>query len=400
MENSILPSGIRCKACDSQDLRILCTIPNVPVHSVKLERSRQSALDFPRGDIQLGFCESCGFIFNVAYDPDLHNYLSNRYDSTQAWSPTFNEFHRHLASSLVERFDLRGKTIIEIGCGQGEFLTLLCELGSNKGIGFDPAYIKLKPGQQVNGKLTFIKDYYSEKYAHYSTDFICCKMTLEHIHNPKEFVSMVRRSIGNQLDTVVFFQVPDVTRILRDIAFWDIYYEHCSYFSPESFLTLFQNCGFDIISVNTEYDDQYLMIEAIPRKKVDKTATDRKEDLTTLKRDVDFFSNNFLDRLNYWREKIRAHKREGSRPVIWGGGSKGVAYLTTLGIIDGIEYAVDINPRKSGTYLAGSGQMVVSPEFLQEYKPGIVLLMNKIYLEEIRTILDGLGVQTELSPVG
>ena len=29
----------------------------------------------------------------------------------------------------------------------------------------------------------------------------------------------------------MFFQVPDMSRVLRDLAFWDIYYEHCSYFT-------------------------------------------------------------------------------------------------------------------------------------------------------------------------
>jgi hypothetical protein len=154
------------------------------------------------------------------------------------------------------------------------------------------------------------------------------------------------------------------------------------------------------MSVTTEYDNQYLMIEAKPRLKGDDTGTVIKEDLNALKLDVDFFSKNFPDRLDYWREKIREHKDNGSRPVIWGGGSKGVAFLTTLGITEEIEYAVDINPRKSGTYLAGCGQMVVSPDFLQEYEPGVVLMMNRIYLDEIRMILDKLEVQTELSPVG
>ena len=81
-------------------------------------------------------------------------------------------------------------------------------------------------------RVTFVKDFYSEKYSAYKADFVCCKMTLEHIHQTGEFIGTVRRSIGDVSDTVVFFQIPEVTRILRDCAFEDIYYEHCSYFSP------------------------------------------------------------------------------------------------------------------------------------------------------------------------
>jgi SAM-dependent methyltransferase len=367
---------------------------------VKLERSRSEALDLPKGNIRLGFCESCGFIFNAAYDPSFHNYYSDRYESTQACSTTFNEFHRRLAVSLIDRFDLRGKTIIEIGCGQGEFLSLLCELGSNRGIGFDPAYIEQKMSHEPFGDLTFIKDFYSEKYANYSSDFVCCKMTLEHIHNPKDFISMVRRSVGSLRETVVFFQVPDVTRILRDIAFWDIYYEHCSYFSPESIVSLFQNCGFDTLNVNTEYDNQYLMIAAVPGRSSEEIDMNRNENINSLKKDVDFFINNYQNKLDGWKIKLDELKDSGSKPVIWGGGSKGVAFLTTLGVEDEIAYAVDINPRKHGTYLAGSGHMVVGPQFLKEYQPDVILVMNPVYTNEIRVTLQELGIHAELIPVG
>ena len=179
--------------------------------------------------------------------------------------PTFREFHHRLASRLIKQHDLHQKKIIEIGGGKGEFLTLLCELGDNEGIGFDPAYVSERDQSSVRGKINFIKDFYSEKYAHYQSDFICCKMTLEHIHQTGDFVKMVRRSIGEQAETTVFFQVPDTSRILKDLAFWDMYYEHCSYFTLGSLARLFRDCDFEVIDLWKDYDDQYLMIEARPR---------------------------------------------------------------------------------------------------------------------------------------
>ena len=83
--------------------------------------SREEALAFPRGDIELGVCTGCGFICNPAFDPKRTEY-SGRYEETQAFSPTFNKFHLALATELVERFELQGKTVVEIGCGKGEFL--------------------------------------------------------------------------------------------------------------------------------------------------------------------------------------------------------------------------------------------------------------------------------------
>jgi hypothetical protein len=87
------------------------------------------------------------------------NEYSNEYNPTQSYSATFNVFHRHLAQQLIDRYDLHHKHIIEIGCGQGEFLTLLCELGENQGVGFDPAYVgKGGPGK-LRDRLTFIRNF-------------------------------------------------------------------------------------------------------------------------------------------------------------------------------------------------------------------------------------------------
>ncbi|MDL5502674.1 MAG: hypothetical protein QSU88_05600, partial [Candidatus Methanoperedens sp.] len=92
-------------------------------------------------------------------------------------------------------------------------------------------------------------------------------------------------------------------------------------------------------------------------------------------------------------------KKNGRRVVLWGGGSKGVAFLTTLNIIDEVEYVVDINPKKNGTYMAGTGQKIVAPEFLIKYKPDIVIVMNPIYCNEIQETLDKIGIIAELKPV-
>jgi SAM-dependent methyltransferase len=387
-----------CPNCNSTDLSIFFELKKVPVHSVLLLPTREQALDYPKGDIALGFCQDCGFISNVIFDPRLHEY-STGYESTQGFSSTFSSFNRRLATRLIERFDLHNKNIIEIGCGQGEFLNLLCELGGNRGVGFDPAYSSERSNNEISNRILFIKDFYSEKYAHHQADFVCCKMTLEHIQNTAEFVNIVRRSIGDRPDTIVFFQVPDVTRILKEIAFWDIYYEHCSYFSSDSLYRLFRRCGFEVISLIRDYDDQYLMIEARPGNGQSEVLLDQEDNLATLKQDMDYFAADYRNRLEMWRRHLREIKERGQQAVIWGGGSKAVAFLTTLNIQQEIEYAVDINPYKHGTYLPGTGQKIVAPEFLKENAPDVVIVMNPIYSNEIKQDLDEMGVAAQLVPV-
>jgi SAM-dependent methyltransferase len=393
-----------CSNCGAVGMSVFYELERVPVHSVLLLPTREEALNYPKGDIVLGFCPACGFISNVAFDPNLHEY-SSRYEPTQAFSSTFNAFAHRLARRLIDQYDLHGKEIVEIGCGQGEFLTLLCELGGNRGVGFDPAYVDGRGKSPAQNRITFVKDFYSERYADYHGDFFCCQMTLEHIQHTADFVSMVRRSLEDQPNTVIFFQVPDVTRILHELAFWDIYYEHCSYFSLGSLARLFRKCGFDVINLAREYDGQYLTIEARPGDGIggaflqQDDALEQEDDLEDLARDVADFSQNYPHKLDAWRQDLQRIRQTGRRAVIWGAGSKGVAFLTTLDIRDEIEYAVDLNPHKHGTYMAGTGQEIVAPEFLEEYRPDVVIVMNPIYCDEIQQYLDRMGVIAELVPI-
>jgi hypothetical protein len=358
--------------------------------------TREEAMNYPRGDVLLGLCDACGLISNVAFDSDMHEY-SGSCEETQAFSPTFNAFHHRLAHRLIERYDLHHKSIIEIGCGKGEFLNLLCEIGQNSGVGFDPAYVPERDNNQINDRISFIKDFYSERYAGYRADFVCCKMTLEHIQDTAEFLGVIRSSIGDNKDTTVFFQVPDVTRILREHAFWDIYYEHCSYFSAGSLARLFRRCGFEVIDLWKDYNDQYLGIEARPQNGQPLPQLSQEHDLDELRADVAHFAEQHRRNLSTWKERVARLSEAGKRIVIWGGGSKGVAFLTTLNIQNEIRYAVDIDPYKSNTYIAGTGQQIVTPNFLSEYRPDAVIVMNPIYLEEIRSELTNMGLNPELT---
>ena len=88
------------------------------------------------------------------------------------------------AQSLVERLvrehDLRGKYIVEIGCGGGELLAMLCERGGNRGVGFDPSQEPVELGGGA-GSIRIVPDVYSERYLDEHVDFVCCRHVLEHL---------------------------------------------------------------------------------------------------------------------------------------------------------------------------------------------------------------------------
>ena len=374
-----------CPNCLQGELEIFYEVHRVPVHSVLLMPTRQVAVSYPKGDIALGFCPECGFITNTLFDPTVHEYSGN-YEETQGFSPTFRAFHQRLAESLIAKYELRNKKIVEIGCGKGEFLSLICELGGNQGIGFDPAFVAERNPAAKDVDITFIADFYSEKYAHVGADFFCCKMTLEHIPDTAQFIQTVRRAVGDRQDSIVFFQVPDARRVLRDLAFWDIYYEHCSYFSAGSLARVFREAGFEVLETWTDYDDQYLMISARPAAERQPPSDLEREAPKLVKEDIEYFVEQQAARIQSWKREIASLKDSGQRAVVWGSGSKGVAFLSALGGGSEIEYVVDINPFRQGKFMAGTGQEIVSPSFLTEYKPDVAIAMNPIYQERYRTI--------------
>ena len=387
-----------CPSCGNKGLSLFYEVRNVPVHSCLMMPTRQAALEFPCGDIVLGLCEHCGFITNVAYDSKMQDY-SPIYEDQQSFSPTFNTFAFDLANRLVKKHNLHDKDIVEIGCSKGDFLLLLCELGHNRGLGIDPSAITGRVQSEANARVSFIQDYYSERYGNYSGDFVCCRHTLEHIHLTAEFVSTVRRSIGDRMDTVVFFEIPETTRVLQELAFWDIYYEHCSYFSPGSLARLFRSCGFEVIDLARDYGDQYLLIEVRPVKTPSNKIHELEDSLEQMAQDVRYFSTQIVNKLEQWKHHLEQIHAQSKRAVIWGSGSKCVAFLTTLGTADKIQYVVDINPYRHGKFIPGLGKEIMSPQFLKEYQPDQVIVMNPIYCNEIQQMLDEMGVTTEIIPV-
>jgi len=375
-----------CPGCESSASTPFYSVPAVPVHQVKLVQSRQAALACPKGDIGLRFCTRCGFVWNAAFDAALMSY-DEHYESSQTVSPTFNRFHERLACDLIARFDLHGRTIVEVGCGQGEFVTMLAAQGGNRGFGFD----KVHRGAGGSPAVTFVKDFYGPAYQHLEPDFVCCKMTLEHIHDTGAFLRSMRLAMGDRPDAVIFFMIPEITRILELRAFWDVYYEHCSYYSPGALARHFRIAGFDPIDVWCDYDDQYVLIAARPGSGHSRTLANE-QPAEALAPKVRAFAGGVAADQTRWKRWLEERHRRRQKVVLWGGGTKAVAFLTTLGVGDEIAYTVDLNPKRSGTFIAGTGHAIKAPAALAADPPDAIVVMSPIYLAEIKAQLDDLGV--------
>jgi SAM-dependent methyltransferase len=387
-------SADTCIACLSEGVQIFLEIPQAPVLCNVPADSPEEALRIPRRDIQLAFCPACGHMFNQAFQSELVRY-GEEYENSLHFSPFYGSEMQSLASDLIERLGLHGKRIVEIGCGQGDFLKLLVSGGRNTGVGFDPSYVRTPGDSFADSRLELIPDYYTDQYVVTKVDFLCSRSVLEHIADPRAFLSMVRRSLGAGRRTAVFFEVPNGLSILRELSVWDIQYENRSYFTAPSLVRLFDEIGFQVCRLAEAFAGQFLRVEACPGGPEEEILLDQEAAIESMQGWVDRFTRGYQQRLEKWSETGRRAAAQGKTVVVWGGGSKGVTFLNRMRDHISVEYVIDVNPRKWGKFITGAGIKIVPPTYLAEQRPDIVVVMNPIYESEIRATLRDLKIDPE-----
>jgi hypothetical protein len=387
-----------CPSCASTALSEIYTLPAIPVQSCILLDTKEEAVAFPQHGLQLKFCADCGFVFNAIFDEKLVDYASTTEES-QHFSGTFNSFAKELVREIIGMYDLKNKHVLEIGCGKGDFLQELCLQAGCNALGVDPGFIPERLAVDNETLVEFQREYFDPVKISMPPDFVVCRHTLEHIGPVGAFIHDIHSVIADDQDVGIFFETPDVRRVLAEGAFWDIYFEHCSYFTAGSHARLFRREGLDVTQLYLAYDDQYIIQYARQADDMPGECLAAEDDLEDVRALAAAFPARVREVKEYWRTFVRTRHGAGKRVAIWGGGSKGVSFLTSIGLGREVADVVDINPYKQGRFLPVTGHRVCAPEDLLETPPDVVIVMNPIYLPEIGAQLESLGLVPELMAV-
>ena len=155
--------------------------------------------------------------------------------------------------------------------------------------------------------------------------------------------------------------------------------------------------GFELLELSLGYGDQYVILVARPAETpAPGPSLALEDDLERTRALARRFSARARERIAFWRDEVQSRAAKGRSIVLWGAGSKAVAFLTTLGLQDEIEVLVDVNPYKSGRFMPSTGHEVILPESLPGIRPDCVIVMNPIYVAEIRRDLERMGLSPEL----
>ena len=317
----------------------------------------EAARNAQTANVKLMLCHHCSFIFNANFDANIMNY-DDQYQNEQSHSFYFQSF----LDEIIELFlvkNFREKKIVEIGCGKGYFLKKLQKNGFDV-TGFDPAYEGDSP--------YIIKDYFSDKHSDLNADLIVLRHTFEHIKNPLRFLHSIGSAVGYR--GMIYIEIPDFRWILKKRAFWDIFYEHCNYFTLKSLGSVFQKS-----EQGSLFSNQYMyLISDLSdlREQAKPNTTSHLYNLSTpqLKKQLNFYQGFVWDHPGM---------------LVWGAGAKGSTFVNLMDPNrEYISCVIDINPKKQNRYIAKTGHKIFSPKALYDFRERDILVMNENYYEEIK----------------
>ncbi len=269
----------------------------------------------------------------------------------------------------VEENNLKGKKVIEIGCGKGEYMTFFeGHQASVIGLEHLKDSVIIANGNGHSVVQGYVED---ESYeipgapfdAFYSMNF------LEHIPNPGAFLSGIANNLKENAVGIV--EVPNFNMILEQSLYSEFVQDHLMYFTVQTLTNMLELNGFEVLECN-EIWYRYIISAKVRKRKsirVDKF----EQQLQCMKKVVN----------QYLTQMVEA----GHVVAGWGAGHQALANLSLLDIGSKIIYIIDSAPFKQNKFTPATHIPVVAPEVLEKGEITAVIIMAAGYSDEIKSII-------------
>jgi len=356
-----------CNVCNDSRCQELFPLGFYPLARYGLSSCKDDALNTSKYPLHIVSCRNCGLVFNDDFTPDSVDYFSDEIQESSIFSDSIKKYIDTSVIFLKNNIDLRGKTVLEIGCGEGYFLSQFKESNC---IAYEPSpegYMAEKLG------ITVLHEYFSmEKSYDYEYDFpklVVMRQVLEHIYDPLLFLRNIHEFVttrGNQ--SYLYIEVPNAYLSIKDYRFYDFYYEHVSYFTVPSLTYIINKAGYKIIECAEDFNDEIIKVLAVSSHAIPND-----------------YASNFSEKMRETRDYVLSKKKDNLKVIGWGSSGNGSSFLNYNNLnSEFISYIIDSDDRKHGKYMPGTGQKVYPPSHILVDKPDVIIIFSQFHREDIR----------------
>ncbi len=372
-----MSSNHKCRICSSPDLHRAIELPNSPASISRLFKPNEISLD-STSQIDIYKCCECGFVqhFNFVSDDFYDDYIM-----TVTHSPQMCIYQEKQAKHFIEYFNLSKSNIIEVGCGDGNYMGYL-KKHSTSVTGIEPSSSFRREAEKAGHKV--LSGYVGEKTpvpgAPY--DAFVTRQVLEHVPDPLDFLRGIQNSLTP--NGVGLVEVPSLEQALGGGRFFDLFRDHVNYFTFQTLLRTLTTVGFETIHLDRGMNGEFLVAY------VRRSNLIRLEELGEIRRSLSQQIRDFVNNI----------QSSGKRVAVWGAGGKGLSCMAAAGGA-GISYVIDSDPYKIGRITPVAHLEVFSPKKLKEDPVDAVILTSLAYRNEIIDQLRGqLGFKGVIAVIG
>ena len=333
-------------------------------------------------------CEQCYLVQVGAFVPPAGVFRPD-YSYFSSYSASWLRHAQAYCELITERLALRADSlVVEVASNDGYLLQYLVAKGIRV-LGVEPAGnvadAALRKGVPSLRAFFGSATARSIGQSHGLADLIIANNVLAHVPDLNDFVQGLRLLL--RPEGVVTLEFPHLLRLVAGNQFDTIYHEHFSYFSLWTVERIFAHHGltvFDVQELPTHGGSlriyARLRAAASPALAVQPAVGAlRARELTAGVCELGFyaaFAGQARETKRGLLEFLIAAKRAGKTVVGYGAPGKGNTLLNYCGIrTDFLDYTVDLNPHKQGTFLPGTRIPVLAPRRILETQPDYLLIL-------------------------
>lgn len=319
-------------------------------------------------------CSACGL---VQLNVDPVEYF-RKVITAASFSPKNRLSRLKQMQDVVDKFNLKGKKVIEVGCGKGNMLDVLGEAGLRP-TGLEASAESVKEGRNSGRKMIngYIGDLDIIQGAPF--DVFVSLNYLEHLPQPGEVIKKIYENTTPE--AVGYITVPNLAYLLKSKCFYEFVADHLSYFTQQTLAFAFESNGFEVISSELINEDNDIAVTVKKRKKLD---------LSGHYNEVEVLIKNL-------QKTVGEYKAKGKKVAVWGAGHRTLALLS-LSKLANIEYIVDSAKFKQGLFSPVLHLDIVAPEHLLKAKVDLVIIMVPgLYPDEVYKTLKQMNLGIEIA---